>query len=121
MVLADTSVWVEHLRKGDLMLEQFLLDANVLIHPFIVGELACGNLKRRASILADLNALPGVKAASDHEVLQLIDDRSLWGQGIGWIDSHLLASALISSCQFWTLDRRLDRMARSVGIKTLST
>ena len=86
------------------------------MHPFISGELACGNLKDRASVLADLDALPGAKLASHTEVLRLIDQQKLWGRGLGWIDVHLLASALLSNCRFWTLDKRLGRAAVDLGL-----
>lgn len=118
MVLADTSVWIEHFRQGQPALAEILNRTAVLVHPFIVGELACGNLKNRARILANLNALPNVEAASHDEVFRFIEDRRLWARGIGWIDGHLLASALLSNSQFWTFDRRLDQVAHEVGIKT---
>jgi hypothetical protein len=118
MVLVDTSVWVEHFRWGQPDLFRLLTEAAVLIHPWIVGELACSNLKNRARILFDLNALPPVLQASTDEVLSFIEDRSLWGRGIGWIDSHLLASALMSNCRFWTVDKRLAQTALEIGIRT---
>jgi predicted nucleic acid-binding protein len=119
MVLVDTSVWIDHFRQGQPELARLLTGAAVLTHPFIIGELACGNLKARATILTDLSALPLVKSASHDEAVRLIDDRKLWGRGIGWIDSHLLASALISNCQFWTLDKRLCQLAHDVGVTGL--
>jgi predicted nucleic acid-binding protein len=111
MVLADTSVWIEHFRHGDARLTGCLSEGLILMHPFICGELACGNLKDRAAILSDLHALPHGKVASNAEVLQLIEDRRLWGRGLGWIDAHLLASALLSNCRFRTLDTRLANAA----------
>jgi hypothetical protein len=116
MVLADTSVWIEHFRRGEPRLAARLADGLILMHPFVSGELACGNLKDRAAILFDLHALPPAKQASNAEVLQLIEDRRLWGRGLGWIDAHLLASALLSSCQFWTLDTRLARAGVELGL-----
>ena len=116
MVLADTSVWVDHLRHSDPLLISYLSEGLVLMHPFVSGELACGNLKDRATTLFDLNALPLAKPASNAEVLQLIEDRRLWGRGLGWIDAHLLASALLSNCQFWTLDTRLARAGAELGL-----
>ena len=116
MLLADTSVWVEHLRRGDPRLAVRLVEGIVLMHPFVSGELACGNLKHRASILSDLHALPAAKPASNGEVQQLIEDRRLWGRGLGWIDAHLLASALLSNCRLWTLDTRLARAAAELGL-----
>lgn len=116
MVLADTSVWIEHFRHGDPSLAVRLSEGLILMHPFVSGELACGNLKDRAAILSDLHALPPAKPASNAEVLQLIEDRRLWGRGLGWIDAHLLASALLSNCRFWTLDTRLARAAAELGL-----
>jgi predicted nucleic acid-binding protein len=112
MVLVDTSVWIEHFRRGEPRLVDSLSEGLVLTHPWIIGELACGNLRDRAAILADLSALPVAAPAADSDVLALIENRKLWGRGLGWIDMHLLASTLLSNCQFWTLDKRLARAAR---------
>jgi predicted nucleic acid-binding protein len=86
------------------------------MHPFVCGEPACGNLKDRAAILSDLQALPPANVASNAEVLRLIEDRRLWGRGLGWIDAHMLASALLSGCRFWTLDTRLAKAAAELGL-----
>jgi predicted nucleic acid-binding protein len=118
MVLADTSVWVRHFRQGEPALAHHLSEGLVLMHPFVSGELACGNLKGRAAILSHLRALPQVKVASNAEVLQLIEDRRLWGRGLGWVDVHLLASALLSHCAFWTLDRKLREAATELGLNS---
>ena len=117
MILADTSVWIAHLRKGVPALADLLRKTSVLVHPFVVGELACGNLKRRSRILTDLQALPSAALATQEEVMGLVEERRLWGLGIGWIDAHLLASALLSNCPLWTLDRRLSRAAGAAGIR----
>ena len=117
MILVDTSVWVAHFRKGGTKLAELLNEASVLVHPFVVGELACGNLKNRGRILADLAALPYALCATNEEVMRLIEERELWGLGFGWIDAHLLASALLSHCQLWTLDGRLGRAAAAAGVK----
>ena len=116
MLLADTSIWVQHFRSGKPTLAVRLSDGLVLMHPFVAGELACGNLKNRAAILSDLHALPSAKLASNAEVLQFIEDRVLWGRGLGWIDTHLLASTLLSDCRFWTLDKRLGQAAAELGL-----
>ena len=116
MVLADTSVWIEHFRRGEPRLASLLTDGHVLIHPFVLGELACGNLKNRANVLSALQELPSAKLASTSEALQLIEDRRLYGRGLGWIDVHLLASALVSACDFWTLDKRLATTAAKLGL-----
>jgi predicted nucleic acid-binding protein len=116
MVLADTSVWIEHFRHGEPSLADRLSEGLVLVHPFVSGELACSNLKDRAVVLSDLHALPQAKVASNAEVLQFIEDRRLWGRGLGWIDAHLLASALLSNCRIWTLDTRLAKAAADLGL-----
>ena len=116
MMLADTSVWIQHFRRGEPALAHRLSEGLVLMHPFVSGELACGKLRNRAAILSDLRALPPAKRASDIEVLQLVEDRRLWGRGLGWVDMHLLASALLSHCGFWTLDKRLGEAAAELGL-----
>ena len=116
MVLADTSVWVEHFRHGGLSLADRLSEGLVLMHPFVSGELACGNLKDRTAVLSDLHALPQAMLASNAEVLQFIEGRRLWGRGLGWIDAHLLASAMLSNCRLWTLDTRLAKATADLGL-----
>ena len=116
MVLADTSVWIQHFRRGEPRLADWLSDGLVLIHPSITGELACGNLGNRTLVLAQLEALPSAETASDAEVMQFIQRRRLWGRGLGWIDVHLLASAVLSQCVFWTLDKRLAQAAEELGL-----
>ena len=116
MILADTSVWIQHLRQGVPSLADLLSEGQILMHPVVVGELACGNLKTRAAILSDLHALPLANVASNPEVLQLIEHRRFWGRGLGLIDMHLLASALLSHCNLWTLDRRLADAAKELGL-----
>ena len=111
MVLVDTSIWIDHFRKKEPKLADLLNEGMVVMHPFVLGELACGNLKNRAALLTNLEALPAALPASDEEVLRLIEDRKLWGRGIGWVDAHLLASALVSECAFWTADGKLSQAA----------
>lgn len=116
-VLADTSVWVGHLRAGDEDLGALLNQAQVLIHPFVIGELACGNLSQRAELLALLKSLPGINVANDDEVLFFIEQHALMGRGIGYVDVHLLASvALESEARLWTRDKRLDSVAADLGM-----
>lgn len=107
MILVDTSVWVEHLRRGNARLEGLLNDGLVLVHPFVIGELALGRLKRRTEILGLLKEMPRAEAASHDEVLEFVDRHELAGTGVGWIDVHILVSAALSSVALWTLDRRL--------------
>ena len=114
MILVDTSVWVEHFRAGSAELQTLLQEGQVICHPFIIGELACGNLKNRASILSLLQNLPMATCAVDDEVLQFIADHQLMGKGLGYIDIHLLASAMLSRMPLWTLDKRLAAAARAL-------
>ena len=116
MVLVDTSVWIAHFREGQPGLADLLSNGLVLMHPFVPGELACGNLKNRAAILSHLGALPAATRASDSEVMSLIEARGLWGRGLGWIDAHLLAAAILSNCRFWTLDKRLESAASELEL-----
>ena len=116
MILADTSIWIAHFRHGEPGLAGHLGSGLILMHPWVRGELACGNLKDRESILADLDALPMANLAADSEVLAFIEKHRVWGRGIGWIDVHLLVSALLSGCYLWTLDTRLHAAARRFAL-----
>lgn len=116
MILVDTSVWVAHFRQDSIRLRKLLNETAVLTHPFVIGELACGGFKNRAGVLSDLGALPCAVSATHAEVMRLVEDRKLWGTGIGWIDAHLLASALLSGCPLWTLDERLVHAASASEI-----
>ena len=109
MILADNSVWVDHLRAANPRFRRLLLEGRILMHPFVLGEIACWNLRQRTMILEALRELPSATLAAHDEVLRLVEERHLWGMGIGWIDTHLLASALLTGCGLWTLDRRLRR------------
>ncbi|MCB1151825.1 type II toxin-antitoxin system VapC family toxin [bacterium] len=117
-VLVDTSIWVDHLRASDPELTSLLEEGAVVVHPFIVGELACGHLRRRDEILRLLQALPAVTMAGQDEVLHFIDANDLPGQGLGWVDMHLLASARLSGVALRSRDRALARAARRLGIPT---
>lgn len=116
MILVDTSVWVYHLRIGDEHLKQLLIDGEVATHPFVIGELACGNLKNRQEILPLLQFLPQSKQASQEEALQFIETHTLMGLGIGFIDIHLLASARLSQIPIWTSDKKLNTAALALSI-----
>lgn len=117
MVLVDTSVWVEHLRQGSDELADLLNRGQVLSHPFVLGELALGNLQQRASVLDALQNLPQAHLASVDEVLRFIDANTLHEMGIGYVDVHLLASArLTPGSVLWTLDKRLALAATSLGV-----
>ncbi|MEW6183541.1 MAG: type II toxin-antitoxin system VapC family toxin [Bacillota bacterium] len=116
MILVDTSVWVSHLREGNLDLEKLLNDGEVLSHSFIIGELACGNLKNRSEILSLLRALPLVIQAEHEEVLQCIENNRLMRKGLGYIDIHLIASAQLSGAAIWTLDKKLAEVSAKLGL-----
>ena len=116
MVLVDTSVWIEHLRRGEPGLRDLLNRGEVVCHPFVIGELACGHLRSREQILSLLRALPGTALVEPDEILFFIEERKLAGLGIGLIDVHLLASCLISRVKLWTLDKRLKSVAARVGV-----
>lgn len=117
MVLVDTSVWVLHLRDGNIGLETLLDDSRVVCHPFIIGELACGNLKNRSEILSLLHALPMALNAEHEELMQFIEKYSLMGKGLGYIDMHLLASAMLTNVPLWTLDKRLNEVSYTLEIE----
>jgi len=117
MILVDTSVWIEHFVSGVSDLGTLLDEGNVLTHPFVIGELACGNLRNREEILADVAMMPAARPASHDEVMDLVGRRHLWSKGIGWIDVHLLASALITGSRLWTLDRALQRAASNLNVR----
>jgi predicted nucleic acid-binding protein len=116
VVLVDTSVWVAHLRQGAIGLEALLHAGRVLGHPFVIGELACGNLKNRSEIIALLQRLPGAIRAEHGEVMQFIENYGLMGKGLGYIDMHVLASARLTGVPLWTLDKRLNEMAQKLGL-----
>lgn len=116
MILVDTSVWIEHFRVGRPDLRALLEDGRVHCHPFVIGELACGNLPRRDEILDLLSRLPSADVVDHYEAFTLLSRRHLAGKGIGWIDVHLLASALVSNVSLWTFDQRLSAAARQLRV-----
>lgn len=116
MILVDTSVWVNHLRVVDERLTTLLDAGEVLGHPFVVGELALGNMQRRA-VLRDLRDLPQATVAENELVLNFIERSTLFGRGIGYIDAHLLAAVrLTPDAKLWTADRRLQSVAAELGL-----
>ncbi len=115
VILVDTSVWVTHLRSRHDRLVALLDAGAVLCHPFVIGELACGSIAHRSSILAPLGNLAQAPVATHDEVMGILDDHQLYGHGLGWIDAHLLASALLAGSRLWTLDARLDGVAQGFG------
>jgi predicted nucleic acid-binding protein len=117
LILADTSVWIDHLRSGDKELRSHLDQAQIVIHPFIIAELALGSLKERRKTLALLDLLPQVRLARLHELRLTIEARCLYNLGIGLTDAHLIASVLIDApTLLWTRDKRLRQVAENLGI-----
>lgn len=117
MILVDTSVWIEHLRRPVRALVEALENEEVLAHPCVLGELACGQIRNRREFLDLMGALPVAAVATDAEVLSLIERKRLMGRGIGWVDVHLLASALLTAeTSILTSDRQLERIAKDLGI-----
>ena len=116
MILVDTSVWVDHLRRGDARLVDLLERSVVVMHPFVVGEIACGSLHDRVSILELLQDLPAAAVAEGDEVLRFIERHALHGKGVGYVDAHLLASvALTEAVKIWTRDKKLRLVAAMLG------
>jgi len=116
MVLVDTSVWVTHLRHGSRQLEKLLMDAEVMCHPFIIGELACGNLKNRNEIISLLQSLPMTATIEFDEFLFFIDKNHLMGKGVGFVDVNLLASTQLTGVLLWTADKRLKTAADQLDL-----
>jgi predicted nucleic acid-binding protein len=118
MVLVDTSVWVDFLRRGDATLKQLLEDGEVLVHPFVIGELALGNLSSGSGLLSMLSVLPSAQVATHEEVMGFIERHELSGAGLGYVDAHLLASVrLTGQSQLFTRDRKLSRVARQLALE----
>ena len=118
MILVDTSVWVDHFRKKEKPLIDLLNTGAVLIHPFVIGELACGNLKNRQQILMLLENLPKATEATNQEVLHFIEANQLMGKGVGYIDIHLLAATALSHpAKIWTRDKRLRALSTNLGLQ----
>jgi len=116
MILVDTSVWIDHLRSGDDGLSVLLHNGLVLMHPFVLGELARGNLRQRTDLLSLLKHLSQITVASDEEVLFYIERHELMGRGIGYVDAHLMAAvALGDRALLWTRDKRLQVLATEQG------
>ncbi len=116
MIIVDTSVWVDHFRRGDALLADLLNRNRVLSHPFIIGELALGNLNPQSDVLSLLAALPMASLASEQEFLHTISARALAGRGIGLVDAHLVASALLDSAKIYTKDKRLAETAKHLKL-----
>ena len=117
MILIDTSVWIDHLRRASFALSEALDLSEVITHPFVIGELACGTLRQRRQVLDLLDDLPKATVASHDEVMHLIEERRLMGKGIGYIVAHLLAAvSLTPGAQLWTHDKPLAAVAADLGL-----
>ena len=122
MILADSSVWIDHLRANDPLFEEQLYQGRILCHPLVIGEIAMGSLKNRTQFLRSLGKIAQAGVARNAEVLRLVEERHLHGHGLGLIDAHLLASTLITpECKLWTRDRRLEKAAADLGIAATLT
>ena len=121
MVLVDTSIWISHFRETDSHLKKLLINESVACHPFIIGELTCGNIKNRREIISLLQALPQTLVAESDEILAFIEHNKLMGLGIGLIDVHLLASALLTNLPLWTADKKLRATASKLNISYKET
>lgn len=119
MILADTSIWIDHLRRNEPLLEQMLQARRILIHPFVVGELTMGNMPARNVFLGELRKLPQAVTASHNETLLFIDQQKLFGMGMGYVDAHLLAAVrLTPGASLWTRDKSLYAAAEKLGLST---
>jgi predicted nucleic acid-binding protein len=117
VILVDTSVWIDHLRSGVPALAQMLERGEALVHPFVIGEIALGNLRQRSLVLMTLSRLPRATVATEGEVLRFIEERALFGRGVGYVDAHLLAAArLTAEASFWTYDKQLHEIADELGL-----
>ena len=117
MLLPDTSVWIDHIRKPDPVLLRALADDQLVMHRFVIGEVALGSLKNRADIIADMYDLHRAEIADHEEVMTLVERHALFGRGIGWVDAHLLAATLLTpGARLWTRDRRLREAAMDLGV-----
>jgi len=117
VILVDTSIWIDHFRQTDLILEALIDRDDVLTHPFVIGEVAMGRMRQRELILADMRGLPHAVSAMDEEVLDFVQENSLFGLGIGYVDAHLLAATRLTlGTALWTRDKRLDAAAQRLSL-----
>nr|VFJ60242.1 MAG: hypothetical protein BECKFM1743C_GA0114222_102684 [Candidatus Kentron sp. FM]VFJ62368.1 MAG: hypothetical protein BECKFM1743A_GA0114220_103054 [Candidatus Kentron sp. FM]VFK13920.1 MAG: hypothetical protein BECKFM1743B_GA0114221_102993 [Candidatus Kentron sp. FM] len=117
MILVDTAIWVNHLHQRNEELSALLDNDAILIHPFVIGELACGSLRHRRRVLTGLHEIPSIDMVSNRGVMDFIERNALFSVGIGWIDAHLLAAtARTEGCQLWTRDKRLQFQAERLNI-----
>jgi predicted nucleic acid-binding protein len=117
VILVDTSLWVNHLRRHDAVLAAHLEAGEVLCHPYVIGEIGLGVLKQRREVLELLAALPSALVVSHDEAMTFVEQRTLAGLGVGWVDIHLAASAIVSRAKLWTADRRLADVVRALRLE----
>lgn len=117
MILVDTSVWIDHLRRGNESLVDLLNAGRVVTHPMVFGELSLGNISKRDSFLELVRNLPVAREATHEEVISFIEKHRMWSKGLGFFDMHILCSSLIESIPLWTLDKRLASAARAFGLQ----
>lgn len=115
-ILVDTSVWIKHLRESDRILIRLLEQGLVACHSFIIGELACGGIKNRHEIIGLLNDLPSTDLLDHYEIMEFIEYRRIMNKGLGYVDVHLLGSALVSETPLWTFDKALREIANQLSI-----
>ena len=116
-ILVDTSVWIKHLREGDQTLTRLLEHGLVACHPFIIGEIACGGIKNRYEIISLLNDLPSTDILDHSDIMEFIENQKIMNKGVGYIDAHLLGSALVSESPLWTFDKALEKIAIQLSIE----
>jgi predicted nucleic acid-binding protein len=115
MILADSSVWINHFRRKDTKLVSLLEHEQIVMHPSVIGELSLGNLKNRNQALHDLQLLPTISPATDKEIMEWIERRRIFNRGIGWVDAHILLSCIVNGTELWTADKPLVSVARFCG------
>jgi predicted nucleic acid-binding protein len=120
VIVADTSVWIDHFRRRSEQLAARLDEGVIAVHECVIGELTCGRLQQRMQVLQLMRAMPAVPTASFEEVLHLVERRKLMGRGIGWTDAHLLAGCMLGRARLWSLDARLMRVAAELEIALVS-
>lgn len=121
MILVDSSIWIDHFRFRNSSLVTLIDAVQVTVHPWVTGELACGNLANRSNTLYLLKSLPQAAIATEHDVLFFIDKHRISGRGVGYLDMHLLAAAALGNLKIWTLDKRLGEVAALLGLNASVT
>ena len=116
MVLVDTSIWISHFRAGNLNLQKLLQEGRVASHPFIIGELACGNISNRTEIISLMQSLPILDTVENDELLLFLEHNQMMGKGLGLVDVHLIAAAMLAGIPLWTQDKKLKQACSRLNI-----